>query len=79
MDFANDPRRPLELAAWDPQGEKLWSTFVEPPWDYRVTGDRVQLDVIGRKSDFELAQGRRCVNYRPSSNPVASRPAGQSG
>lgn len=25
----------LELAAWDLEGEKLWSAPVEPPWDYR--------------------------------------------
>lgn len=47
----------LELAAWDSQGEKLWTTFVEPPWGYQVDGGRVQLDVMGSKSDFEIAQG----------------------
>lgn len=47
----------LELAAWDCFGKKLWSTFVEPPWDYGVEGDRVRLNVMGRKSEFDLATG----------------------
>ncbi len=47
----------LELAAWDCAGKKLWTTFVEPPWDYRVDGSRVHLDVMGRKSEFELEKG----------------------
>jgi hypothetical protein len=42
----------LELAAWDIGGRKLWSTFVEPPWNYDVQGDRVELDVMGVKSSF---------------------------
>jgi hypothetical protein len=47
----------LELAAWNSHGEKLWTTFVEPPWEFRVEGDRVNLDVMGRKSNFILAEG----------------------
>jgi hypothetical protein len=47
----------LELAAWTLAGEKLWETFVEPPWSYRVTGERVQLDVMGRKSQFPVTSG----------------------
>ena len=42
----------LELAAWDVGGRKLWSTFVEPPWSYEIHGDRLELDVMGRKSSF---------------------------
>lgn len=44
----------LELAAWDIQGNKLWTTFVEPPWDYQVEGDTVRLDVMGAISSFPL-------------------------
>ncbi|MFH0302972.1 hypothetical protein AAFX91_38600 [Bradyrhizobium sp. 31Argb] len=47
----------LELAAWDVDGRKLWSTFVEPPWSYEVHGDRVELDVMGQKSNFPVATG----------------------
>ena len=47
----------LEVAAWTAAGNKLWSTFVEPPWDYTVKGDTVDLDVMGKKSQFPLAYG----------------------
>ena len=47
----------LELAAWNLEGNKLWSTFVEPSWDYEVLGDRVALDVMGEKSSFDLKTG----------------------
>jgi hypothetical protein len=47
----------LELAAWDVHGRKLWTTFVEPPWGYRVEGGRVRLDVMGRGSSFDLTAG----------------------
>jgi hypothetical protein len=47
----------LELAAWDCHGRKLWSTFVEPPWEYQVQENRVQLDVMGVKSEFDIANG----------------------
>jgi hypothetical protein len=47
----------LELAAWDLRGDKLWSTFVEPPWDYEVANGRVILDVIGRRTEFDLRAG----------------------
>lgn len=47
----------IELAAWDLQGRKPWTTFVEPPWDYQVEDGRVHLDVMGMLSDFDLVQG----------------------
>jgi hypothetical protein len=47
----------LELAAWSTDGEKLWTTFVEPPWSYRVTGGRVMLDVMGAVRTFDLRRG----------------------
>ena len=47
----------LEFAAWDIHGAKLWTTFVEPPWTYRVEGDLVHLDVMGNMSSFPLAAG----------------------
>jgi hypothetical protein len=47
----------LELAAWDLNAKKLWTTYVEPPWEYRVDGGTVHLDVMGEKSAFPLATG----------------------
>jgi hypothetical protein len=47
----------LELAAWTRDGTKLWTMFVEPPWSYQVDGDQVQLDVMGKKSEFPLSSG----------------------
>jgi len=47
----------LELAAWDIQGHKLWSTFVEPPYDYTIEDNWVQLTVMGVPTTFPLASG----------------------
>lgn len=49
----------LELAAWTTHGEKLWSTFVEPPWTYEVAGGSVELDVMGTQCSFDIATGPR--------------------
>ena len=49
----------LELAAWTLDGAKLWSTFVEPPWDYEVFDGKLHLDVMGKRSDFDLVDGPR--------------------
>lgn len=47
----------LELAAWTAAGEKLWSTFVEPPWSYSVEDDSLELDVMGTIRRFPVASG----------------------
>lgn len=47
----------LELAAWDMKGNKLWTTFVEPPWEYKVSEGVVSLDVMGNTSSFSLEKG----------------------
>lgn len=47
----------LELAAWDLKGRKLWTTIVEPPWDYVVENGLVKLDVMGEASEFPLRDG----------------------
>lgn len=47
----------LELAAWDLEGRKQWTTFVEPPWSYTVAGGEVSLEVMGRRSKFPLRGG----------------------
>ena len=49
----------LELAAWDLHAQKLWTAYVEPPWDYRIEDGNVHLDVMGEKSVFPLVTGRR--------------------
>lgn len=47
----------LELAVWNVRGTKLWSAPVEPPWEYRVEGGTVHLDVMGATSSFPLLTG----------------------
>ena len=47
----------LEPAAGDLSGGKLWSTFVEPPWDYEVWDTQLELDVMGKKSSFSARIG----------------------
>ncbi|QDV32268.1 hypothetical protein ElP_00910 [Tautonia plasticadhaerens] len=47
----------LELAAWDVSGRKLWSRFVEPPWEYAVAGKIVAVDVMGAVSRIDLRTG----------------------
>jgi hypothetical protein len=47
----------LEMAAWSLDGEKRWTTFVEPPWNYEVEDDSVVLDVMGTRSRFNLHTG----------------------
>jgi hypothetical protein len=47
----------LEFAAWDARAQKLWTTFVEPPWTYNVMGRLVELDVMGTKSTFPIMTG----------------------
>ncbi|MBN9160613.1 MAG: hypothetical protein J0I07_06600 [Myxococcales bacterium] len=47
----------LEIAAWNLEGRKLWSRFVEPPWEYRVENGLVRLDVMGTGSAFDLYTG----------------------
>jgi hypothetical protein len=47
----------LELAAWSTAGEKRWTTFVEPPWSFTVLNDVIEVDVMGRKTSFDLREG----------------------
>ncbi len=39
----------LEIVVFDTSGQKLWGTFVEPPWEYAIVGDNVELDIMGRE------------------------------
>jgi len=47
----------LELAAFDVSGQKLWTRFVEPPWEFKVELDRVVLDVMGTITHLERRTG----------------------
>lgn len=47
----------VELAAWDIDGSKLWSRFVEPPWTYEVGTGAVTLDVMGEVTQFSMREG----------------------
>lgn len=47
----------LGFAAWDTQANKLWSTFIEPPWGYRIEDETITLDVMGTISQFSLRAG----------------------
>ena len=47
----------LEFAAWDLRGKKMWTAYVEPPWDYAVRNGRVELDIMDRKSSFHIKTG----------------------
>jgi hypothetical protein len=48
----------LELAAWDTSGRKLWTRFVEPPWEFRVDGQIVVLDVMGTVYQIGIQDGK---------------------
>jgi len=47
----------LEIAGYSLRGDRLWSRSVEPPWSYKVDGEGVRLDVMGKLSHFSLATG----------------------
>jgi hypothetical protein len=59
-------RAELEIAAWDLQGRKLWSRFVEPPWDYAVLDGVAHLDIMGAKSAFNLRSGPPSPSASPT-------------
>jgi len=48
----------LELAAWSAEGQKLWSRFADPPWDYRVEGAAVVVSDCRAVERLDLATGR---------------------
>jgi hypothetical protein len=47
----------LELAVWDIMGRKLWTQYVEPPWEYQVDGQIVSLDVMGKRTQLSIRDG----------------------
>ena len=59
----------LEFAAWSSEAVKLWSMFVEPPWSHEVCGERIELDVMGRKTAFTVRPDRPRHAARPDQGP----------
>lgn len=47
----------LDVAVWDLAGTKLWSHFVEPPWDYNVEGEIFHLEVMEKHYSFPIQTG----------------------
>lgn len=47
----------LEFGVWSQSGEKLWSTFVEPPWSFDVNDQVVELEVMGDTRKHLLSDG----------------------
>ena len=47
----------LEISAWTTEGDRLWSTPVEPPWSYTVDGDVMHLEVMGQVRDLAVGTG----------------------
>jgi hypothetical protein len=48
----------LELAAWTTEGQKLWSRFADPPWEYRVEGAAVVVSDCRAVERVDLQTGR---------------------
>lgn len=51
----------LELGVWHISGELLWTTRVEPPWEYKVQGENIYVDVMGKQTAFTLRSGKPTI------------------
>lgn len=49
----------LEFGVWNQSGDKLWSTFVEPPWSFKVKDQSIELDVMGDLRIHRLSDGKK--------------------
>jgi hypothetical protein len=49
----------LELAAWTDEGQKSWSRFADPPWEYQVQGSAVVVSDLRAVERLDLRTGRR--------------------
>jgi hypothetical protein len=47
----------IELAAWTVTDDKLWTTFVQPPWFYRITGNEVLSEVMDTTTTVNITIG----------------------
>jgi hypothetical protein len=48
----------LEFAVWSNSAKKLWTTFVEPPWEYAFHDGSVTLDIMGTKQTRRMVDGK---------------------
>ena len=44
----------LDVTCWRTSGEKMWSRFVEPPYNVEFEGNKIILDVMGKKVRFDI-------------------------
>jgi hypothetical protein len=51
----------LAFGAWSIRGEKLWQTFVEPPWSWIPVPEGIELDVMGQVTRFRAEAGPSAV------------------
>lgn len=47
----------MEFGVWTSSGERLWSTYVEPPWDFHVNGNVIELNVMEKKRRLRISDG----------------------
>jgi hypothetical protein len=47
----------LEFAVWSTTAQKLWATFVEPPWECAFHDGSVTLDIMGKKQMRRMVDG----------------------
>jgi hypothetical protein len=48
-----------ELAAWNIDGQKLWTRFVDPPWEYRVEGNTAEINCDVASGRIDIRTGER--------------------
>ena len=48
----------LEFGVFTTAGQRLWSTFVEPPWDFRIDGEIVELDIMNKIQRHRILDGK---------------------
>ena len=48
----------LEFGVFTIEGLLVWSTFVEPPWEWSIERDKVKLDIMGTLRYHDLKTGK---------------------
>lgn len=44
----------LDVTCWRSSGEKMWSRFVEPPYNVEFEDNKIILDIMGKKIKFDI-------------------------
>lgn len=44
----------LDVTCWKLSGEKMWSRFVEPPYNVQFEDNKIILDIMGKKIKFDI-------------------------